>query len=747
MTTTVFVRAVAALAVVWSIATRVVEAPAPPPPAPAAVAAPAQPPRTRHLRPDGTPRYTNRLARESSPYLQQHAHNPVDWYPWGPEAFAKAVRERKPILLSVGYSTCHWCHVMEEEAFEDEAVAAYLNAHYVAVKVDREERPDVDGVYMAAVLAMGESGGWPLTVWLTPDARPFYGGGYFPPETAGRRPGFLQVLQRLERAWREQPDTVAAAAADLVQRLGTQLAPADGDVAPDAQMLRQARAVLQSRYDAEHGGFDRRPKFPRPVLLDVLLRWHRRTGDREALAMVEASLAAMAAGGIHDQVGGGFHRYATDPAWRVPHFEKMLVDNALLASAYLGAAQATGRADFAATGRDTLDWMLREMAAPAGGFHAAVDADSDGGEGRAYTWTAEEVTAAVGPELAPFALAYWGVGAPDAEVDGRSVLFCAAPLARVAAQLGISPEHAASRRDAARERLRTARATRPQPHVDRKVIAAWNALAVSALVRGAQVLGDPHYTVAATRTGEMLADRLRRGDQLARSAMGGVPSGRAMLEDQAAVVGAFLDLAELTGDPRWLTRAVAFQEDLDARFADADRGGWFRTPSDGEALLVREKPDWDGAEPSGNSLALRNAQRLHLLTTDPRWQASADRALRAFGPSLRADPDHLAAMLASVDFALDAPKEIVVVTPADTDPAPLVDVIARTFLPNRALVVTRDGDERTAVAELVPWVADKTARDGRPTAYVCERQKCLAPTNDPAALAASLARVTPLPDA
>jgi uncharacterized protein YyaL (SSP411 family) len=743
----VAIRAVAVAGALWAVATRVVDTPSPAPQP--VVASPhdvAATPRTRHRLPDGRPRYTNRLVRESSPYLQQHAHNPVDWYPWGPEAFAKAKAEGKPILLSVGYSTCHWCHVMAEEAFEDETVAAFLNAHYVAVKVDREERPDVDAVYMAAVTSMGESGGWPLTVWLTPDLRPFYGGGYFPPETKGRRLGFLTALQRLEAAWRERPDTIDAAAADVVERVTAQLAPADGDVPPDAAMLRRAMTVLQGRYDAANGGFETRPKFPRPALLDVLLRWHRRTGDPEALAMATRTLEAMAAGGIHDQVGGGFHRYATDAAWRVPHFEKMLVDNALLARAYLDAAQATGRDDFAATGRDTLDWMLREMGDPAGGFHAAVDADSDGGEGRAYTWTPDEVTAAVAPELAPFALAYWGVGAPDAAVDGRSVLHVAAPLAAVAERLGIPADVAAAQRDAARDQLRAARAARTPPHVDRKVIAGWNALAVSALVRGAQVLDDPRYAVAATRTGELLADRLRIGDRLARSAVSGVPTGVAMLEDQAAVVGAFLDLAELTGDARWLTRAVAFQEELDARFADEARGGWFRTPVDGEPLLVREKPDWDGAEPSGNSLALRNAQRLHLLTTDPRWQASAERALRAFGPTLAADPDHLAAMLAAVDFALDAPKEIVVVVPAGSDPTALIRVVDRTFLPNRALVVAPEGDELTAIAELVPWAADKPPRDGLPTAYVCERQQCRPPTTDPAELAAALARVTPLPD-
>ncbi|MCW5890914.1 MAG: thioredoxin domain-containing protein [bacterium] len=744
--TTWLLRAVAVAAVVWIVATRIVREPAPPPPAPAIAAVPAPPPRTRHLLPDGRPRHTNRLARESSPYLQQHAHNPVDWYPWGPEAFARAAAENKPILLSIGYSTCHWCHVMAEESFDDEGVAAFLNAHYVAVKVDREERPDVDAIYMAAVMSMGESGGWPLTVWLTPDRRPFYGGGYYPPATQGRRPGFLQVLQRLEAAWREQPGTIDAAAADVVQRLTTQLAPAAGDVAPDPEMLRRAVAVLQGRFDAAHGGFDRRPKFPRPLLLDVLLRWHRRTADPEALAMVTRSLEAMAAGGLHDQVGGGFHRYAPDAGWRVPHFEKMLVDNALLARLYLDAAEVTGRDDFAATGRDVLDWMLREMADPAGGFHAAIDADSDGGEGRAYTWTAGEVTAAVGPDLAPLALAYFGVGAAGAEVDGRSVLHVVAPLAAVAAQLGLAPGDAAARREAVRDRLRAARDTRPRPHVDRKVIAGWNALAVSALVRGAQVLRDPRYMVAATRTGALLAERLRVGDRLARSALGGVASGRAVLEDQAAAAGAFLDLAELTGDPRWLARAVAHQEELDARFADAERGGWFRTPADGEALLVREKPDWDGAEPSGSALALRNAQRLHLLTSEPRWQASAARALRAFGPALRENPDHLAAMLAAVDFALDAPKEIVVVAPPGGDPAPLAEVAQRAFVPNRALVVTREGDDLAAVAALVPWVAGKTARDGVATAYVCERQVCRQPTNDPAELAAELARAAPLPE-
>jgi uncharacterized protein YyaL (SSP411 family) len=703
----------------------------------------AEPTRTRHRNADGSPRYTNRLATEPSPYLRQHAHNPVDWYPWGDEAFAKARAEGKPIFLSIGYSTCHWCHVMEEESFDDEQVAAVLNERYVAIKVDREQRPDVDAVYMTAVQAMGHGGGWPLTVWLTPDRRPFYGGTYFPPHGGmrGARLGLLELLGRLDEAYRQNREQVAAAAADVIGRLERAAAPPPGDTPPDAALLHQAIAQLAADFDAEHGGFGGAPKFPSPATLELLLRYQRRTGDAGALDMVVRTLDAMAAGGIHDQLAGGFHRYATDAAWRVPHFEKMLYDNALLATIYLEASQATGRADLAGVTRRTLDWLARDMTAPDGGFYAAVDADSEGAEGRFYLWTRDDLTAVLDPSSARQVAAYFGVS-PDGPVDGRSVLHVAETLDAVAAREGLTADETRSTLDAARERLLAARARRAPPHTDRKVIVAWNGLAISAFARAGQALAEPAYLDRARGAAAAIL-RATHSGRLPRSLLDGVPGGRGYLEDYAFFTAGLLDLFEATGDPRWLQRALTLQEVQDAHFQDP-AGGYFRAADDAESLLVREKPDFDGAEPSGNSVALENLLRLHELTGDDRFRDGAERLLRAFGATLARAPQALPRMLCGVDFFLDRPKEIVLVTPPDGGAEALLAVLRARYVPNRALVVVAEGASQRALAATVPLVAEKTAQGGRATAYVCERRVCQRPTSDPEGFARELARVTPL---
>jgi uncharacterized protein YyaL (SSP411 family) len=598
---------------------------------PAGPAAATDAAHTRHRNPDGSPRYTNRLARESSPYLRQHAHNPVDWYPWGDEAFAKARREGKPIFLSIGYSSCHWCHVMEEESFDDEEVAAVLNERYVAIKVDREQRPDVDAVYMTAVQAMGQGGGWPLTVWLTPDARPFYGGTYFPPRAGARgaRFGLIELLERLDRAYHENPQQVAAAAADVVGRLERAATPPPGAALPGSIPIQAAVAALRAEYDAEHGGFGDAPKFPSPATLELLLRYQRRAGDADALDMVTRTLDAMAAGGIQDQLAGGFHRYATDAAWRVPHFEKMLYDNALLATVYLEASQAAGRPDLADVARRTLDWLRRDMRAPGGGFHAAVDADSEGEEGRFYLWTREEITSLLDGPNARVVAAHFDLAPPG-------VLHISRPLDVAAADAGLSIAAARTALETARRRLLTARGRRVPPHVDRKVIVAWNGLAISAFAQGASVLGQPAYREDASRAAEAILGAARSG-RLPRSLVDGIPRGSGYLEDYACFEAGLLDLFETTGDPRWLEHALALQAVLDAHFRDS-AGGYFRTADDAEALLVREKPDFDGAEPSGNSVALQNLLRLHELTGDDRFRQTADGLLRAFGPARSRPP-------------------------------------------------------------------------------------------------------------
>lgn len=698
-------------------------------------AAPSRPnetPRTRHLLPDGSPKYTNRLANEPSPYLRQHAHNPVDWYPWGDAAFAAARAQNKPIFLSIGYATCHWCHVMEEESFEDEEIAAYLNANYVAIKVDREQRPDVDGVYMAAVQLMGAGGGWPLNVWLTPDGKPFYGGTYFPPRGGdrGRKVGFLDYLTRLATVYRDDPSQIAGATADLAGRLEQALGTKPvGEALPGAIALRLGSAQLVADFDAEHGGFGAKPKFPRPSALELLLRWHRRTGDRDALDAVVRTLEAMERGGIHDQVGGGFHRYATDEAWRVPHFEKMLPDQALLSVAYLEGYQATGRSDFAATARRTLDFLIREMRDPGGGFWSAFDADSEGHEGRFYVWTPDEIAAVLTADDAALVERHLG----RADLDGRGIFYVATAV----------PDADRARFDAAVAALYAARARRVPPLVDHKVVTAWNGLAISALARGGRVLDEPRFTAAAVGAADFALGTLADGDRLYRSALDGTASGPAFLDDYAFLVAGLLDLWDATGDPRWLARALALQRTMDRRFADP-AGGWFRTADDHERLLVREKPDYDGAEPAGSSVAVLNALRLHELTTDDAWRAIADRALVAAAPTLAGNPGAMPRMLCALDFRLDTPKEIVVVRPPGDPAAALMAPLRATFLPNAVFAVLTPAAE-PAVAPLVPLVAEKPLKDGTATAYVCERQVCRLPTTDPATLAAELKVVAPLP--
>jgi uncharacterized protein YyaL (SSP411 family) len=692
--------------------------------------------RTRHLREDGTPRWTNRLALETSPYLLQHAHNPVDWRPWGEEAFAAARALDRPVFLSIGYATCHWCHVMEEESFEDEEIAAYLNARYVAIKVDREERPDVDAVYMNAVQLMTQGGGgWPMTVWLTPERRPFYAGTYFPPRAGvrGQRIGFLELLTRLADVYAKDPTRVETAAADVATRLDA-AATAPGDATtPGPDIFARAYAEIAATFDAEHGGFGGRPKFPQPSQLLFLLRQNRRTGEPAALDMVVRTLDAMAAGGIHDHVAGGFHRYAVDDAWRVPHFEKMLYDNALLAVTYLEASQATGRADLADVARTTLAYLARDMAASGGGFHAASDADSDGEEGRYFTWTAAQLRDALGPERARLAMAWFDVG----DGDEPTTLATPGSIDVVAERLGTTPDALRRELDDVRATLLAARGRRVPPHVDRKVVTAWNGLAVSAFARASRVLGDPALLDRARTTADTLLNH-RTGDRLRRYLLDGDGRGEGYLDDYAFVTAGLLDLYEATGEARWLREAIALQRTIDARFADP-AGGYFQTADDHETLLTREKPDYDGAEPSGNSVAYLNLLRLHELTTDDAYRTRADALLAAFGPRLVMRPSTMPYLLAGLEFEAVPVKEIVLVSPAGADAlAPFVREIDRTFLPSRVLAIVGGGGPDAELTGLVPLVVEKPPLDGRPTAYVCQRRVCKLPTVDPAVFAEQL---------
>jgi uncharacterized protein YyaL (SSP411 family) len=700
-------------------------------------------PRTHHLLGVDAPKYTNRLILESSPYLLQHAHNPVDWRAWGDEAFEEARRLGRPVFLSIGYATCHWCHVMEAESFEDEEIAAFMNGHYVCIKVDREERPDVDAIYMAAVQALTQSGGWPMSVWLTPDREPFFGGTYFPPREGARgaRHGFLELLGDIHQTYVSDTERVGRAAEALVRAVRAQMEPAAAGVdsaTPGAGLIGQTVAAYKRAYDEANGGLRRAPKFPSNLPIRLLLRENRRTGDAEALRMATHTLAKMAGGGLYDQLAGGFHRYSTDAAWLVPHFEKMLYDNGLLAVAYAEAFQATGRDDFARVTRETLDYLKREMTAPEGGLYSATDADSEGpdgvsAEGKFFVWSKQEIEEIIGPgaDAARFA-AHYGVSA-GGNFEGENILHVARP----------DEEEWAALADA-RSALYAVRAERPPPLRDEKILAAWNGLAISGFAVAGRVLDEPRYVAAATRAASFVLERMRPDGRLVRSWKEGRTGVAAFLDDQAFLTAGLLDLYEATFERRWLEAALALAEETERRFADP-AGGWFMTAGDHEKLIAREKPAYDGAEPSGASVALLSALRLHTFTADDRWRTTAERALASLSGPLMENPLALTETLLSVDYATDEAREIAIVWPRDAtlaSAAPLLDVLRRTFVPNRAIAAACETDV-AALGALVPWIADKPALDGRPTAYVCVQGRCDLPVHEPEALAASLARLPP----
>jgi uncharacterized protein YyaL (SSP411 family) len=713
---------------------------------------PSYRPRTRHLLPDGSPKYTNRLFLESSPYLLQHAHNPVSWYPWGDGAFETARRLDRPVLLSVGYSTCHWCHVMEEESFEDEEIARYLNENYVAVKVDREERPDVDAVYMSAVQALTGGGGWPMTVWLTPDRKPFHGGTYFPARDGdrGARIGFLTLLRELKEAYVYQPEKVAGFSARLSDGIRETLAADPGARGlPDPPLLDKAASYYRSRFDSTHGGVSGAPKFPSSLPIRFLLRYQRRTRDADVLRMATVTLERMSRGGMYDHAGGGFHRYSTDARWLVPHFEKMLYDNALLAVAYLEGYQATGREDFARVAREVLRYVERDMTSPEGAFYSATDADSltpagEREEGWFFTWTPAELEAALGKERARVASAYYGVTS-GGNFEGRSILHVPRPLPEVAGELGLPAENARAVVEDARDVLYAARGKRPPPLRDEKILAAWNGLMISAHARAALTLGEERYARRAARAAEFVLTRMRAKGRLLRSYKDGHAHHNGYLDDYAFLIAGLLDLSEATGDPRWLEEAIALDGTLEKVFEDEEHGGYFMTSDDHESLLAREKPAYDGAEPSGNSVHALNLQRLHELTTQDRYRQRAERTLRAFGDRLTRSPAALSEMLLAADFHLDTPREIVIVTPAAREEAePFLTLLRSTFLPNQVLAIAVEGADLMAQARLVPLLQGKLALKGRATAYVCERGVCKLPTSDPDVFARQIRSVEPL---
>jgi uncharacterized protein YyaL (SSP411 family) len=699
-------------------------------------------PRSRHLRDDGSPTFTNRLILETSPYLLQHAHNPVNWFAWSDEAFATARSLHRPILLSIGYSTCHWCHVMEVESFEDEEIAAYINSHFVAIKVDREERPDIDSIYMNAVQLMTHRGGWPMTVVMTADARPFFGGTYFPPRD-GAQMGLLTILRRLHEAYIGDPKRIEDSAKQLSEmlELGARNVRPQGMGGPD-QLATVARE-LAARFDPGHGGFGVAPKFPRPAVYELLLRIHRRSGDETALAMVRDSLQAMIRGGIHDQIGGGFHRYSTDQSWLVPHFEKMLYDNAQLASLLVELHQRTDDSTFGDAARETLNYVAREMTSPRGGFYSATDADSEGDEGRFFLWTRGEVEKVLGAERGRVAESYFGMSA-DGTFEGRNILHRPRDDDEVARELGLRAAELARLIGEAKKQLYEAREKRVHPLRDDKILTEWNAQMISAFATAGFHFGDDGYLERAKRAALFILEQSRHGGRLDRESQDRSTRHQGMLEDYAFLTAALIDLFEATSERRWLEEAIALSAELEAQFLDEKDGGFFETPKDGEQLLIREKPFYDGAQPSGNAIAALSLLRLGELTSNEHYRELAARTLMALGSVLEHSAIEAPMLACALDFYLDKPKEVVIITaPGDTGSA-LKKVVRQTYLPNRIYVAVEDGPPAQKLSELVPVIKDKRALRGRTTAYVCMDHVCEAPTSSPEVLSKELSRAEPL---
>jgi len=709
-------------------------------------------PRSHNLREDGSPRYSNRLLLEQSPYLLQHAHNPVNWYPWGDEAFQAAARLGRPVLVSIGYSTCHWCHVMEEESFDSPELAGFLNEHFIAIKVDRESRPDLDAVYMAAVHAMKIRGGWPLNVWLTAERKPFYGGTYFPPVDTGKRPSFLRVLQSISRQYREERERVTGQADEIVRliRRSLESRPPLATRLPDAGTIERAMERYSASFDRSWGGLSQRTKFPSSLPLRLLLRHHRRTGDEDSLAMARLTLDRMADGGIHDQLGGGFHRYATDRRWLIPHFEKMLYDNALLARSYVEAWQHTGQERYAQVARGILEYVGREMTSPDGAFYSATDADSltpegEREEGWFFTWTPDEIARLLGEDRARIVGAWYGVTA-GGNLEGRSILHVWKGAEAVARELGVDEKRVVATIGEVRPSLLAARATRPAPLRDDKILAAWNGLMISAFASAGFAFDDARFVQFAERAAAFVLDSMRREGRLQRIYIEGRASGPAFLADYAFVIAGLLDLYEASFDPRWLREALDLQALLDARYRDPI-GGYFETADDAERLIAREKPKRDGALPSGNSVAASNLLRLYQLTTNPSYLEAAGRLFSSLQETLEADPSSLAELLLAVDYHLAEVKEIVIVgPPRGGDLAAMLAPLRSRFLPNRTLSVLREGEAAAAQAELLPLTGGKRAIRGRVTAYLCVNRVCDYPVTSPEKFAKQLAGVAPAPE-
>jgi hypothetical protein len=676
----------------------------------------------------------NRLAKETSPYLLQHQDNPVDWYPWGEEAFEKARAEDKPIFLSIGYSACHWCHVMERESFEDEATAELMNAEFVSIKVDREERPDVDAIYMAAVQAMTGSGGWPMSVFMTPDARPFYTGTYFPSEPRSGMPSFTQVLESISETYRSRKDEVLDSSSRIVAHLVAHNQAQSSEAPLDRGLIERDMSDVLGRFDPENGGFGGAPKFPQPMVYEHLLRAWAATGDDAMLDMVATTLTRMARGGMYDQIGGGFHRYSVDPIWLVPHFEKMLYDNALLVPLYLHAYQATGDEFFKNIAIDVLEYIRREMLHPRGGFYSAQDADSEGEEGKYFVWESPEFAQVLGEEIGVPAAAYWAATA-DGNFEGKNILWVPREDSEVADGLGMSVDDLLGVVRIAREKLFEAREQRVKPGLDDKVLTSWNALMQRAFAVAGAVLERPDYVEIAVNNASFLIENVRDGERILRTWKdgpgGGIAHLNGYLEDYSFQVESLISIYEATFDERWLVEARAIADRMIDLFWDGDAGVFHDTGSDHEDLLVRPRDVFDNATPCGGSAAATGLLKLALIFDDDEFREPAVRSLGSVRDLMEQAPLGLPNWLAAVDFHTGRPKEVVVIGESSSaETKSLLRAAHAEYIPNLVLAGAPDRIEHP----ISPLLESRALMDGEPAAYVCENYVCQLPVTRPEAL-------------
>ena len=683
-------------------------------------------------------RPSNRLAGETSPYLLQHRQNPVDWFPWGPEALAKSRAENKPIFLSIGYSACHWCHVMERESFENDAIAAMMNQRFVNIKVDREERPDLDNLYMAAVQAMTGHGGWPMSVFLTPDLQPFYGGTYYPPTDSRGMPGFPRVLLSVERAWQERRDEITSAAADMTRQLQAtgDLPSSEGELG--LTLLDDAARSLGRMFEPVHGGFGSAPKFPHPMDLRVLIRHHARTGDAHALHMVRYTLDKMARGGIYDQLGGGFARYSTDDQWLAPHFEKMLYDNALLTTVYLEAYQLTGDPEYARIARETIDYILGRMTGPEGAFYATEDADSEGVEGKYYVWTLAEIRAVLGADRAATFAAVYDV-AEGGNWEHKTILNLPEPINATARRLARDEASLRAELAESRAKLLAVRETRIAPGKDTKVLTSWNGLMLAALAEAAAILHEPRYAEAAGKAaGFLLATMRTPAGRLLRTSKDGQAKLNAYLDDYANLIDGLTRTFEATGDSRWIEAALSLADVMIAEFHDDAKGGFFYVGSSHETLIARQKDAYDNATPSGNAMAATALARLSALTGRSDLDALARSTLQSVHLVMERMPTAAGQSLIALDFLLAPSREYAVIAGSDRAGfRSALEAIAGKFDPHK-VVAPAPRAISPELAKLVPLLADRPARDGQVTTYICENFACQAPVVGVAALQAAL---------